>query len=169
LLKDKESQLLAAAAELHRNDPRVVFLIVGTADPETRTASILFVPDAGDTRAFRQAGRHQGNPCADRCLRESEQLPRRRATHESRSRAGQAVVTSNGPGCRDTVVDGETGFIVPPRDAKALMSALRQLIESDALRARFGAAAREDARKRFSVEAAVDRVAAVYRDALSRT
>ena len=81
---------------------------------------------------------------------------------------GKPVVTTNGPGCRDTVAEGKTGFLVPPHDPRALESALRKLIESDDLRARFGAAARADARRRFSVETAVDRVASVYQDALSR-
>jgi glycosyltransferase involved in cell wall biosynthesis len=77
------------------------------------------------------------------------------------------VVSTEGPGCRDTVIPGETGLLVPPRDVSALVSALRRLTDSDALRAEFGRAARLDACRRFSVETAVDRVTSTYRAALT--
>jgi len=38
------------------------------------------------------------------------------------------VITTDAPGCRETVVDGKNGFLVPPRDARALAEAMDHLI-----------------------------------------
>ena len=54
------------------------------------------------------------------------------------------------PGCREAVVQGQTGFLVPPGDPAALAKALEQLIGDADLRARFGAAARRRAEENFS-------------------
>lgn len=52
------------------------------------------------------------------------------------------VVTTRVPGCEEAVVDGETGLLVPPRDAQALGDAIRRYLSDPALRRRHGAAAR---------------------------
>jgi len=64
--------------------------------------------------------------------------------------AGKPLVATDIPGCREAVVEGETGFLVPPRDALALAEALRKLIASPELRARFGAAGRRRVEENFS-------------------
>jgi glycosyltransferase involved in cell wall biosynthesis len=66
---------------------------------------------------------------------------------------GRAVVTADTPGCRDTVVDGENGFIVPPRDPNALAAALGRFVEDPDLAHRMGRRSHELARERFDVEA----------------
>jgi glycosyltransferase involved in cell wall biosynthesis len=52
------------------------------------------------------------------------------------------VVSTNVPGCIDAVADGETGTLVPVRDADALATALERYIEDPELRARHGRAGR---------------------------
>lgn len=64
--------------------------------------------------------------------------------------AGKPLVTTNIPGCREAVVDGQSGLLVPPRDPMALAEALARLIHDPALRARLGAAARQRAAENFS-------------------
>lgn len=41
---------------------------------------------------------------------------------------GRAVITTDAPGCRQTVVNGEGGILVPPRDPDALYRAMKQLV-----------------------------------------
>ena len=52
-------------------------------------------------------------------------------------------------GPREQVVDGETGFLVPPRSTEPLAAALRRLAADPALRASMGAAGRTRAMERF--------------------
>jgi len=42
---------------------------------------------------------------------------------------GRPVITTDAPGCRETVVDGENGFLVPPRDALRLAAAMERFVE----------------------------------------
>jgi glycosyltransferase involved in cell wall biosynthesis len=65
---------------------------------------------------------------------------------------GRPVVASAVGGLRDLVVDGETGFLVPPRDRAALRAALQRLLADRDLRVRLGAAGRERAATHFSWE-----------------
>src|SRR5207237_6348757 len=55
---------------------------------------------------------------------------------------GRAVITTDAPGCRETVVDGDSGLLVPARDAGALTAAVLRLVETPGLIARLAAAAR---------------------------
>lgn len=80
--------------------------------------------------------------------------------------AGKPIVASDGGGLRDIVVDGETGFLVPPQDRSALVEALRRLIADAPLRERLGAAARKRAAE-FSAEAIVPRFEEAYRLAIA--
>jgi glycosyltransferase involved in cell wall biosynthesis len=65
--------------------------------------------------------------------------------------AGRPVITTLAPGCRDTVVPGESGMLVPMRDASALAAAMQEFIDHPELIARLGQKALERARTRFEV------------------
>ena len=80
---------------------------------------------------------------------------------------GRAIVTTDAPGCREIVREGENGLLVPIRDSKALGDALRLLIESAPLRALMAAKGREIAVAEFSVERVVDETLGVYRELLA--
>lgn len=56
---------------------------------------------------------------------------------------GRAIITTDAPGCRETIVDGEQGFLVPVRDSAALTQAGLALVDDVALVQRMGAAARQ--------------------------
>jgi glycosyltransferase involved in cell wall biosynthesis len=80
--------------------------------------------------------------------------------------AGKPTVASALGGLADVVVDGETGFLVPPGDVGALAAVLGRLCGDEALRERLGAAARVRAAE-FGAEAVVPRVEAAYADAIA--
>jgi glycosyltransferase involved in cell wall biosynthesis len=65
---------------------------------------------------------------------------------------GRIIVTTDHPGCRDTVVDGENGFLVPVRDSKALETAMRRIAAlSDSELSAMGGRSRWLAEERFDV------------------
>jgi glycosyltransferase involved in cell wall biosynthesis len=80
--------------------------------------------------------------------------------------AGKPVVASNVGGLPDVVVDGETGFLVPPGDVAALRQALERLLGDSPLRERMGAAATARARD-FSPAAVVPMFEDAYRAAIA--
>ena len=65
---------------------------------------------------------------------------------------GRAVVTTDVPGCRETVVDGENGLLVPVRDVQALVAAMEQLARDPARVAAMGRASRRIAEEVFDTE-----------------
>jgi len=64
--------------------------------------------------------------------------------------AGLPVVATDVGGMGEAVVDGVTGFLVPPDDVDALADALGQLVGDSELRTRMGAAARARYEEHFS-------------------
>lgn len=72
------------------------------------------------------------------------------------------IVGTNAGGIPEVVVDGETGHVVPPRDADALADALIDLLTNDERARTFAAAGFERVRNRFSVARMVADTVAVY-------
>jgi glycosyltransferase involved in cell wall biosynthesis len=66
---------------------------------------------------------------------------------------GKPAITSALDGSAESVIDGETGFLVDPSDEAALADALQRLLCDVPLRERMGAAARVLAERQFSVRA----------------
>lgn len=63
---------------------------------------------------------------------------------------GKIIVTTNNVGCREAVIDNETGYICEPRSAESLTTALEKVVLLDEeSRNRMGNAAREYISKRF--------------------
>ncbi len=77
------------------------------------------------------------------------------------------VVSTRIPGCVDSVVDGATGTLVPPRDAEALAAAVERYYTNPELRASHGAAGRQRVLAEFRPERVWSDVAAVYESLLA--
>lgn len=82
--------------------------------------------------------------------------------------AGRPIVTTDVPGCREAVLDGENGFLVPPRNAEALAEKLKVLASDAGLRRRFGARGRQLAEENFSIARISAETLALY-DRLAAT
>jgi glycosyltransferase involved in cell wall biosynthesis len=78
------------------------------------------------------------------------------------SATGVPVVATDIRGCRETVVEGENGFLVPVRDDAALASKILRLLDDRELRDRMRRRAREIAVERFDQRVVFDRVADAY-------
>ena len=77
---------------------------------------------------------------------------------------GRAVVTTDVPGCRDAIIDGCTGLLVAPRDAVALATAIRSLVNDPQQLHAFGVAGRELAEKAFDVRDVISTHLQLYRE-----
>jgi glycosyltransferase involved in cell wall biosynthesis len=80
---------------------------------------------------------------------------------------GRAIITTNAPGCRETVRNGENGFLVPPKDIASLTQAIRVLVEDPELRTNMAKKSREIVVKLFSEDLVISQTLSVYRDLLN--
>lgn len=80
--------------------------------------------------------------------------------------SGRPIVTTDVPGCREIVRDGDNGILVEARNAPALADALGQLLADPALRQRLGQRGRARVMSEFSQEIIVGQVLALYRVAV---
>jgi len=82
--------------------------------------------------------------------------------------SGRPLVTTNTPGCREVVRDGENGFLVPVRDAHALADALARLLEDRALRHKMGEKSRKIVETEFSEQIVVEQTMSLYQKILEK-
>ena len=66
---------------------------------------------------------------------------------------GRPIITTDAPGCRETIVDGTSGYLVPVRDTQALTERMRELISNKALRAKMGQESYKRATVKYEVHA----------------
>ena len=65
--------------------------------------------------------------------------------------SGRAIVTTDAPGCRETVIEGGNGYLVKPRDSDDLARAMERLAGSPELREQMGRKSRELAVQKYNV------------------
>ncbi len=82
-------------------------------------------------------------------------------------RSGLPVVSSDVGGVREVVVEGETGFLVPLDDVKAMRERLTQLIADAELRVRMGQAGRQHYEDNFTLDLMLNRTLDVYQGVLA--
>jgi glycosyltransferase involved in cell wall biosynthesis len=82
---------------------------------------------------------------------------------------GRPVITTDVPGCRDAIVPGVTGLLVPPQDSKALSVAIERLIADPGMRLAMGAAARRFAEREYAIGHIVEQHLSLYRHLLGAT
>lgn len=64
---------------------------------------------------------------------------------------GRAIITTDAPGCRETVVDGENGLLVEVKSIDSLEVAMQRFIDDPSLIARMGRRSREIVESRYDV------------------
>ena len=77
---------------------------------------------------------------------------------------GRPIVTTDVPGCREVVREGENGLLVPVRNAQALSEALSCLIKNPELRSQMGRRSREIVLKEFSSEKVIAQTLSLYKE-----
>lgn len=81
--------------------------------------------------------------------------------------SGLPLITTDMPGCRDVVLDGWNGKLVPKQDSGALAEAIRQLAENQQKRNEMGRCGKQYVTENFNLSAVADRYEAVYQRLLA--
>lgn len=156
LLREKGLREYADAARAVRTQyPDAIFQIAGPADPS---------PDAipiAEIRAWQKEGviRYLGEVSDVRPLIAGCHVYVLPSYHEGMPRTvleamamGRPILTTDVPGCRETVVPGENGHLVPKGDADALAERLVWFIEHRAQWEQMGQVSLKIAEERFDVK-----------------
>lgn len=77
---------------------------------------------------------------------------------------GRPVITCNSVGCKETVVDGYNGYLIPTRDVDALVEKLDILLSNATLRLEMGRNARKYAEENFSIDVVIERHMNIYKE-----
>jgi len=64
---------------------------------------------------------------------------------------GRAIITTSAPGCKETVIEGYNGYLVPVQDVHALSAKMVQLIQNPETVSQMGLASREYAERKYCV------------------
>jgi glycosyltransferase involved in cell wall biosynthesis len=75
---------------------------------------------------------------------------------------GRPIITTNVPGCREVVKEGENGFLVSVRDAKKLAEAIKKLTNNPKLLTTMGKKSRLMAEQEFSIQEVISKTLALY-------
>ena len=73
------------------------------------------------------------------------------------------IVTTNIPGCKEIVEDGVNGFLVPPKNSKALVEAIGKLILDENLRKQMGKMSRKKVLEEFSLNIVFEQTLNAYK------
>jgi glycosyltransferase involved in cell wall biosynthesis len=154
LLKDKGIREFAQAARrLKAAHPEVPITLAGDLDPspdslsrreleELTDCGIDYLGHVGDVRPAIAA-------CSVYVLPSyREGTPR--SVLEAMA-MGRAIITTDAPGCRETVREGEYGVLVQPRDAQSLFDAMMRFVREPALAQTMGTESRRLAEAKYDV------------------
>ncbi len=155
LIRDKGvTEYLEAARKLRQRRPEVRCILVGPFDtnpsairPEelrryTDDGSVEYVGEQKDVQPFLKActayvlpSYHEGTP----------------KTVLEAMACGRPTITTDAPGCRETVTDGVNGYLVPVKNVDAILSAMERILDDQVKTAEMAAAARRICEDRYDV------------------
>lgn len=170
LLREKGiGEFLEAARLVKHRYPEAVFNVVGERDrgsDDGSGASVLYdlFDELIETGVIEYAG--QVKDVAKRISVSSvfvlpsyrEGVPR---SIQEAMAIGRPIITTNVPGCRETVIDGVNGFLVPPWDAQAVADKMFYFIEHPEQIAPMGLASNRLAQERFDANKVAQKLAGI--------
>lgn len=155
LIRDKGVvEYLEAARMLHGRHPEARCVLVGPFDtnpsairpeelqPYIDDGSVEYVGEQKDVYPYLQnctayvlPSYHEGTP----------------KTVLEAMACGRAIITTDAPGCRETVTDGANGYLVPVKDVSAIVEAMEKVLADSAKTAEMAKTARHIAEEKYDV------------------
>lgn len=149
------AEFCKAAVQLRNEHPEVRFIAVGPHDPNLphscaaedlqrwkEEGGVEFIGNVADVRpwiaqcsVFVLPSYREGTP---RSVLEAMSMQR-------------PIITSDAPGCRETVEEGVNGFLVAPRTSAPLLEAMRRFVEQPALVPKMAEASRALVERHYDV------------------
>jgi len=156
LLKDKGIiEYVAAAERVKQLYPEAEFHLVGGLDENPAAISELQLDEwiaQGDITYWGQI--KDVRPAIEACsvyVLPSYREGTSRSVLEAMS-MGRAIITTDAPGCRETVIAGENGYLISVKAVDELVEAMTQFIEQPALYEQMGQMSRRIALEKYDVK-----------------
>lgn len=156
LLQDKGiREYVAAAREIKKEFPSATFTLAGGLDANPNSVGV----DELDAWVAEGVVQYLGKlsdvrPAYGKCsvyVLPSYREGTPRTVLEAMA-VGRPIITTDAPGCRETVVEGVNGFLVPPRDTSSLVEAMRRLLQRPSLIEEMAAESRRLAEEKYDAE-----------------
>ena len=158
-------ELLDAAHQLSERGVRARFVVVGPTDPDKSDAIDPAIFDRARSDGVVLTGTRSDMPecyaASDIFVTASWREGFPRSAMEAAA-MGLPTVASDIRGNRQVISDGETGLLVPVRDADRIANAVERLVDDPDERSRMGVAARQRAAAEFDQQRVIDRTLDVY-------
>ncbi len=81
---------------------------------------------------------------------------------------GRPIITCDSVGCRETVIDGYNGYLIPVKDVDALVEKLDILLSDGELRRKMGCNSRKYAEENFSIDVVIERHLKIYSELIGK-
>jgi len=162
---------IRAAAIIAKSIPKVRFLVIGEEEDKLRERITKEINALGLTDKVILLGFREDVPELLRILNVfvlssiSEGLSI--ATIEAMAAGVPVVVTESG-GPQEIVVEGKTGFLVPPKDEKSLAEKALLLLKNGKLATSMGKDAQAQVRAKFSIDTMIRNYQTVYQECLNK-
>jgi glycosyltransferase involved in cell wall biosynthesis len=156
-------QAIATMTELAKRAPNVHLVIAGSCDRDPSYAESIrrMIDRTGLEGRIHLLGLRTDIPLllqgADVFLHTARRDPHPRAVIEAMA-AGLPVVSFAVDGVAETVVDGETGYLIPPGDTTGMANAVLSFLHNPERRRDFGRRGRERVREHFTAAGTAARV-----------
>lgn len=170
--RKRHEDFLKAAAIVQQSVPDSFFLAVGgdLNGSEYGQAVGKLLQESGLTKRLVWLGHydkiHEVFKAIDLLVLPSEEEPFGRVVIEAMAARKPVVATAVG-GIPEIVVDGVTGFLVPPRSPADLASSITRILGDPQLAEAMGQAGRRRVEQHFTAERYVDNIEAIYQELLS--
>ncbi len=162
LIRDKGIyEYVEAARQVKQHYPNVVFRLLGPFDSNPSAISQITIEQWHEEGVIEYLGRTKDvRPYIADCsvyVLPSYREGTPRTVLEAMA-MGRPVITTDAPGCRETVIDGRNGYLVPVKDAGSLTEALEKFIVAPELIPNMGEESRKIAVKKYDVRKVNDTI-----------
>lgn len=148
-------EFAAAAARFKREYPEVPIHLVGYVDSSPDSISEAELRQIVDSGIHFHGRLDDVRPAISTCsvyvLPSYYREGTPRSVLESMA-MGRAIITTDAPGCRETVCHGVNGLLIPPRDPEALYEAMVRFVREPSLAGRMGKHSRKIAESKYDVD-----------------
>jgi glycosyltransferase involved in cell wall biosynthesis len=164
-------EFIEAAKQLKGLMPEWRFILAGAADYENPTSVPIELLEMLNSKQVIEWVGHVDDMTSLLCQASIVCLPSYREGMPKclleGAAAGCAIVTTDAIGCRDAILPGKSGLLVPVRDSEALKNTLYLLMCDRELRESFGRSGRELAINKFGIDTVIKNSLSVYRELLN--